>query len=169
MSSRASVGWQTTLADLSLILFMITAAAASRQSPDGAAHKGKDAHPPAVAEPSPQAEPLAVYVETPGAPPLPEWLAQQAVDPRQQLTVTAHYGPEPDGQSRALAAAARLVHEAGKVGRAARIVVEPGEGPTRVVIAFDAPKTPPGNPAPKDGGKRAQADSLPDSVARSLL
>lgn len=136
MSARAG-GWQTALADLSLILFMVTAAAVGQQLPAMRESREKGAA-SAVPAPPIQAEPLAVYIDAPGAPPLADWLDQQAVDPRQQLTVTARYGFARGARERAFAAAVRLVHEAGRAGHAARIVVEPGEGPSRVVIAFDS-------------------------------
>jgi hypothetical protein len=139
VSIRASGGWQTALADLSLILFMVTAAAVGQQPPGILPREGKGAAGAAPAPPV-QSEPLAVYIDAPGAPSLAEWLDQQALDPRQQLTVTARYGTGPGAQERALASAARLVHEAGRAGRAARIVVEPGQGPARVDIAFDSPE-----------------------------
>lgn len=149
MSGRVSQGWQTSLADLSLILFMITAAAVNEQQ---VKPPPKRAPPPkAVAAPSPQSEPLAVYEAGPGAPPLSQWLRDQAADPRQQLTVTARYGPAPGAQHAALAAAARLLDEAGALGRSARLVVEPGANADgrapRVVLAFDA-SHPAGVPAP---------------------
>lgn len=130
MSGRAGQGWQTSLADLSLILFMATAAAVSQQP----ATPPPRAAPPA---PSPQSEPLSVYVAAPDAPPLGQWLRGQAADPRQQLTITARYGP--GEQARAMAEASRLAEQAGALGRMARVVVEPGEGPTRVALAYDTP------------------------------
>ncbi|MEJ2408844.1 MAG: hypothetical protein P8Y58_07250 [Novosphingobium sp.] len=132
MSARAGQSWQTSLADLSLILFMATAAAVSHQP----------AKPPksqASAAPSPQTEPLSVYVAAPDAPPLAQWLQEQAADPRQQLTITARYGAGARAQSRALAEAMQLLKEAGTQGRAARIVVEPGDGSVRAVLAYDSP------------------------------
>ncbi|HKT85727.1 MAG TPA: hypothetical protein VJQ77_06560 [Novosphingobium sp.] len=162
MSGRASVGWQTALADLSLILFMITAAAVSRQPARAGTHQeGGGNAAAASATPSPQAEPLAVYVDAPGAPPLPEWLAQQTLDPRQQVTITARYGAESGAQERAIAAAARLLYKAGRAGRAARVVVEPGEGPPRIVVAFDSP------PAPERVG--AQPALASHEMSRSML
>lgn len=127
-------GWQTSLADLSLILFLIAASAVGR-------HQREQEHQPApraAPPPSAQGEPLAVYAAAPGAPPLARWLADQAPDPRQQLTITARYGAEPGAQGRALGEAARLLAEAQGLGRRARLVVEPGEGPARVALAFDA-------------------------------
>lgn len=142
MSARGATGWQTSLADLSLILFMVAAAAASRVPLNAGASKPASA--PAIkrqtsAAPSPQAEPLAVYIAEPGAPPIREWLARQDDDPRHRLTVTARYGEGGKAQGTALAEALELAREAGRAGRQARIVVEPGSGPARVVLAFDAP------------------------------
>ena len=82
MNVRVGSGWQYVLADLCLILFMVTAATLSQ-----AEHGGQGA---AV---SPQGEPLAFYHAEPGAPPLEQWLRDQSADPRQQLTIVAQYAP----------------------------------------------------------------------------
>ena len=126
--ARAGSGWQTVMADLCLILFMVTAAALSAQ-------RGLTAYRPP--EPAPRAEPLAVYRPGPGAPPLDDWLAAQAPDPRQQLTLVAHY--RPGGEDEALALAARLLAEAGPRAARARVVVEPGEDGTLAMLAYDDP------------------------------
>ena len=157
MSGRASVGWQTALADLSLILFMITAAAVTQQTPGARAHERAGKQPAAANEAlSARAEPLAVYIDAPGAPSLAQWLNAQPLDPRQQLTITARYDGAPGAQERAIATASRLVHEAGKAGRKARVVIEPGQGPSRVAIAYDAPQL-------RESGQSSS------KVARSLL
>lgn len=135
MSLRPGQSWQTSLADLSLILFLATAAAASHQ----AAKPHKAPVNRVSVAPSPQTEPLSVYVDAPGAPPLAQWLREQAVDPRQQLTITARYGPAEGAQAQALASAGRLLVAAGAQGRSARIVVEPGAGPVRAALAYDSP------------------------------
>lgn len=129
---HGSFGWQTSLADLSLILFML-AAAALHDRPPATSRPAPDTF-----RPAPRSEPLAVYDATPGAPALAPWLEQQAPDPRQQLTITARYDATPGARERALAQAARLLVEAGQAGRAARIVVEPGAGPARVALTYDA-------------------------------
>ena len=144
MSARSGQNWQTSLADLSLVLFLITAAAVSRHPAKAAKPSSSFAASPSpaavsAAAPSPQSEPLSVYVAEPGAPPLAQWLGQQFADSRQQLTITVRYGAAPGSQVRALAAAARLLTEAGAHGRAARLVVEPGGGPARAVLAYDVP------------------------------
>ena len=143
MSARSRQNWQTSLADLSLVLFLITAAAVSRHPAKAAKPSSSFAASPSPAAvsaaPSPQSEPLSVYVAEPGAPPLAQWLGQQFADSRQQLTITVRYGAAPGSQVRALAAAARILTEAGAHGRAARLVVEPGGGPARAVLAYDVP------------------------------
>ena len=72
MIARTGTGWQYALADLSLILFMVTAAGVSEAAPSQA---------------PPRSEPVAVWRA--GGPSLAEWLAAQPTDPRQQLTIVA--------------------------------------------------------------------------------
>ena len=126
MIARLSMGWEVVLADLALILFLVTAVALSQTS-DGA---------DGIAV-SPQGEALAFYSAEPDAPPLREWLASQSSDARQQLTIVAQY--RPGGQDAALSQATALAHEARAAGAQARIVVEPGEGGTTATLAFDVP------------------------------
>jgi hypothetical protein len=107
-------GWQTVIADLALILFMVTAAAMQ------GSRKQDDSVPvPALGEP------LAIYRQADDAPPLAQWLALQAPDARQGLTIVSHYAP---GQAEeATNAAVALAAQAGEAGSEARIVVEPGD------------------------------------------
>jgi hypothetical protein len=144
--------WQTILADLSLILFMVTASALANTSDGPLGAEGNRAAaiapvpravPPALAPsvaplaprvaplapaiaPAPRAEPVGVW--RPGgahAPTLRQWLGDVAHDPRLRLTITVHYAP--GGRDAALAEAARLDRSAGVHGDTARIVVEPGQ------------------------------------------
>ena len=130
MIARAGSGWQTLLADLSIILFMVTAAALSQT--------GEGAH-GALAQASPRAEPLAVWRAGAGAPRLANWLAGQSSDSRQQLSIVAHYLPETGrgGQQAALAEASVLLADAGATGKLARLVVEPGAGGVVATLAYD--------------------------------
>lgn len=130
IGARAGSGWQTTLADLSLILFMVTAATLSQQAP--APKRAIQA-----IKASPQSEPLAVWRAEAGAPPLAEWLELQAPDARQQLTLVVPY--RPGGADAALQAAARLLVQAGPPAAGLRIVVEPGEGVPAARLAYDKP------------------------------
>lgn len=121
--AQADAGWQYALADLSLILFMVCALALA-QAPKG---KLKAVLPP-VAAPKPEsvalAEPTAVWRAGPGMPSLAEWIAGQTADPRQRLTIVAHYreGRAADAFARADAA----LQAVRKLPASARIVVEPG-------------------------------------------
>ena len=142
MIARAGTGWQYVLTDLSLILFMVTAAALSQAKDDG----GKAPAPPpaaaaqlAEARPlSPQSEPLALYRAEPGAPPLAQWLHDQSIDARQQLTIVSQY--RAGTQEQALQQAETLARQAGEAGLRARIVIEPGQGRTSAMLAYDVPE-----------------------------
>jgi hypothetical protein len=118
--ARSPVGWQTMLADLSLILFMVTAAAMA-EVPDTKTHskaaQNPDPAPPVISEPS------AIWRPAPDAPPLGQWLAEQQVDHRQLLSITLRYPPAAQGE--ALRLAAQLTAAAGARGARARIVIEP--------------------------------------------
>lgn len=129
MIVRAGTGWQTVFADLSIILFMVTAAALSRTA-DGAGA-------PLSADPSPRSDPVAVYRSAPGAPPLEAWLAAQPPDPRQMLTIVSSY--RPGGEQAAIAGAARFASLASARGMELRVVVEPGAGDSTAILAFDRP------------------------------
>jgi hypothetical protein len=147
MSIRGGIGWQTMLADLSLILFMVTAAAMADE-PATPASKAAAAHPappPPPPKPAPElvdaarAQPLAVWREAPGGPDIASWLASQQPDSRQRLTITLRYPP--DGQSHAIVNIARLTQQAGAMGQNARVVMEPeaAGAPSEVLasLAYD--------------------------------
>ena len=128
MITRMGSGWQTLMADLSIILFMITAAALSQQGPDAIARPAQT--------PSERSEPVAVYRVGPDAPPLGEWLAAQPRDPRQMLTIVSTYASGRQGP--ALDLAAKLAREAGAFGLAARVLVEPGAGEATATLGYDS-------------------------------
>ena len=133
-AAGGGLSWQTMLADLALIRFMVTAAAMGQSPKPNTAHPGTSTP---IRPASAVGEPVAVWRAGAGAPPLARWLAGQQADPRLALTITLRYGP--GGQAGALAEAATLAREAGGMGRQARIVVEaaprdfgPGAGPDAV-------------------------------------
>lgn len=124
MIARSAIGWQTMLADLSLILFMVTASAmADPPAKPKPAPLPRPTPPPSPLVDPARALPLAVWREASGGVGIGPWLAGQQIDSRQQLTITLHYPP--GGQARALADATRLTQEAGPHGADARIVMEP--------------------------------------------
>ena len=121
MIARMGSGWQTVLADLSLILFMITAAAVNEaKSPTQQLPAAKPALPAL-------GEPVAVWSAATGAPPLSDWLARTARDPRLRLTILA---PP--------AAAQAALDLASASGRAARVLIEPGmQGAPLATLTYD--------------------------------
>ena len=119
MIARAGSGWQTVLADLSLILFMITSAAVSKTAP-------KPVPPPPPVLPV-LGSPVAVWSAAPGGPGLAAWLAQNAADQRLRLTIVA----PPAAAQAALALGAAS-------GRAARVLIEPGmQGAPIATLTYD--------------------------------
>lgn len=129
MIVRAGTGWQTLMADLSIILFMVTAAALSQAGP-GKAQAGQIS-----TAPSPRGEPIAVYRTGAGAPPLGEWLDSQPRDERQMLTVVSTYAP--GKQAEALSRAAAFARDADTRHVLTRVVVEPGAGDATATLAYD--------------------------------
>jgi hypothetical protein len=129
MIVRTGTGWQTLMADLSIILFMVTAAALSQAGP-GKAQAGK-----AELAPSQRGEPIAIYRAGNGAPPLAQWLDTQARDERQMLTVVSTY--RPGKQAAALARATAFAQDAFARGVPTRVVVEPGSGDATATLAYD--------------------------------
>ncbi len=119
MIARAGSGWQTVLADLSLILFMVMGAAVS-EAP-------AQAPPPAPIALPALGEPVAVWRAAPHGPSLAEWVASQPNDPRQRLTLVA--GPT-DGPA--------ILAQAAALPRPARVLIEPGlSGPPYAALTYD--------------------------------
>ncbi len=125
MTVRIGANWQTLFADLSIILFMVTVAALSRSS---------DAPVPQIATPA--AAPVALYRAGRGSPSLKQWLAVQAPDSRQRLSIVVSYSG--GGQAAAMERAADLLRQAGTAGANARLVIEPGANDATASLTFDA-------------------------------
>ncbi|WP_374408650.1 hypothetical protein [Pelagerythrobacter sp.] len=121
-------GWQTTLADLALILFMVTAAAMAETSDASAPEPVPVAGAPVPAG----GEPLAIYRAAPGAPSLGAWLSGQPRDDRQHLTIVARHAAGDAAQS--MRGALALAREAEAAGRTARIVVEPAAAADLIAV-----------------------------------
>jgi hypothetical protein len=117
--------WQTVMADLALILFIVAAAALNRHG----VHK-QDAALPV------RTQPLAIFRPNDGAPSLREWLAEQPQDDREHLTIVGRYS---DGHIASVSkGAADLAFEAEAAGRPARVVLEPAVRPDLMaMLAFD--------------------------------
>lgn len=128
MIARAGSGWQTVLADLSLILFMVTAAAAAQ------AGSGAGAVPPPKLVVPALGDPVAIWRE--GGDPLGPWLAGQPSDPRQRLTIVVPYAADPTS------AAPKALALAQSAGRPARLLFEPGgAGDAYATLTYDVAQT----------------------------
>ena len=130
MITHSGNGWLTTLADLSIILFMVTAADLSNAQVASEARESSSAM---VAT----AEPVAIYRPGADAGSLGEWLAQQADDPRQHLTIMVRHRSE--GMKQAMDAGLDLARQAETAGWRARIIAEESEQDELMVqLAYDS-------------------------------
>lgn len=130
---RLGSNWYITLADLSLILFMVAGHAVTE---DGVGAPGPDQ---VQGNPLPaEGEPVAVYRVAAGAPPLRQWLDSVGQDDRLLLTIIGHHaGPD---AAEVTAQAAALAAQAGQQGTGARILVEPGPADELLaVLSYDRP------------------------------
>lgn len=117
--------WQMGTASLALILFMVATAGARQE-----ARRAADLVPAA-------GQPLAVYRPAQGAPSLRQWLAHEAPDDRQHLTIVAHF-PSDESAAEAARAALALAGEAKAQGVPARILLEPSDtADLFAALAFD--------------------------------
>lgn len=126
MIVRAGTGWQTVLADLSLILFMVTASAVDvRHKPERPKAEAALAQSPVVPA---LGEPVALWRAQPGGVKIADWLDAAGADPRLRLTIIA-----PPRES----AGAFVL--SGEVNRPARIVIEPGVQGLFAALTYDQP------------------------------
>ncbi|MGB7408572.1 MAG: hypothetical protein WA908_08700 [Pontixanthobacter sp.] len=122
---RASTGWQIILADLSLILFIATAAAI-RIEPARVFDR------PSIAriEPNFSARMTGDHLH--------EWLAEYSVDPRERLQIVIDYPP--GGLDNAIIDARKVQAMAAEAGHRPRIVLQPNMASNvSASFAFDAP------------------------------
>ncbi|MFY7838313.1 MAG: hypothetical protein ACOVQ0_18735 [Novosphingobium sp.] len=142
MMIRAGTGWQYALADLSLILFLVTASALS-MSGKAAPVPAPPQQPIAAAL---ESAPVAVWSAADGAPPLAEWLGQVGSDPRLEVRVVVRYS---DGEREAaVAQALQLAVAGGARASRARVLIEPGERAGASVSLFYASEAPVKSAAP---------------------
>ena len=134
-------GWQLILADLALILFLLTLSAlpaaeaeSGRKRADRAA-RGEEARAfPATAE---IAAAQALFRPVSGGPSLTQWLASQPGDPRTTLTVFARH--RVGEESAAWQAARQLAAEAQARDLPVRIIIAAGEATDLYAsLAYDA-------------------------------
>ncbi|MDP5102919.1 MAG: hypothetical protein NWP98_03250 [Erythrobacter sp.] len=133
-------GWQLLLADLALILFLVTLSAlpaseakSGRKLADSAATE-RDARGGAAAE---IAASQALFRPVPGGPSLAEWLAVQPRDPRTTLTVFVRH--RPGDEAEAWEAAQALADDAALHGVAVRTIITAStQADIYASLAYDA-------------------------------
>ena len=139
-----NVRWQTVIADLSLILFLVTASALEENPGPAKAAPAHPAPPMATGVPTGETADVSLTMWSPGvgAPPLDEWLAEQAPDESQRLAIAITYAK--GGFDQALATAAALRTQSGAAGVRARITIYEGASPGALVslVQDDPPASP---------------------------
>lgn len=153
IASRSPKGWQTTLADLALILFMVTAATIAERPQNSRNAAAETVFTTAPA----QGEALAIYRAAPNAPPLAEWLANQPRDGRQSLTIIARH--QPGGAAAAAQAALALERASAAAGHSARIAIEPADHDDLVAVLAFAGRPPAASAAAAYGTQVALSQS----------
>lgn len=131
---HSAQGWQLILADLSLILFLVTLTAlvtssSDEEAADEQANRGKSdvKDTPNVAPyVAPYVAPAqALFRQVEGGPDLGEWLSEQPLDPRATLTILARTSA---GDEDAIWQEAQgLANDAQKSGVAVRVVIAGGD------------------------------------------
>ena len=150
-SPRGGHGWQLILADLALILFLLTLSALpAAEATSGQRLADREARETDIKGPLPPevAPAQALYRPLPKGPSLSQWLAAQAPDPRATLTITAVH--RPGGEAAAWSRAQALVKEA-RAGdtRVRTIIIVGTEDEIYASLAYDA------SVADAEGGNRA--------------
>jgi hypothetical protein len=141
----SGASWLVPLADLSMILFIITGVTMSARPPED------EAVPPPALGGIAQGVPSGVFVDAPGAPPLAEWLALYRPGSGEQLTVEARFAPA--DRVWVAARAEELAQAAIAAGFAPRVILQPApQSQVRALFAYDG----------ADGEE-------PEQVAQSLL
>lgn len=114
-------GWQLILADLALILFLLTLSALPAAEATGSQQRfDADAR-----NTAPQIDAAqALFRPVPGGPSLTAWLAEQAPDPRATLTIVAVHAR--GGEAAAFARAQALAAQARARGSQVRTIIMPG-------------------------------------------
>lgn len=134
MSIRGLTGWQTSLADLSLILFAVVAASYRGDPAEEAVPRPEEVE---QALDVALGQPMAVF-RPGGDADLTRWLSAQELDEGALATVIVRH--RSGSAARAASEAARLADEIERAGHHARLVVETSAAPeTLVTIAHDRP------------------------------
>ena len=124
--------WHFILADLALILFLLTVRGMAIEKAQPATARQQESAPPDIAIAPAQ----AIFRPVPGGPAIAAWLASQPQDPRATLTIFARYPP--GGEAIAWQDAGRLAREAGQGKVAIRAIIARGsEADLYASLAYD--------------------------------
>jgi hypothetical protein len=137
--SRHTPSWQLILADLALILFLMTAAALGAERGPQTAASVPNADPSAK-RPAPVsiAPAQALYRAGPDMPSLEQWLESQPRDPRASLTIIAQHIP--GGEETAWSDARLMASTARAMNIRARVIIREGqENAVQASLAYDQP------------------------------
>lgn len=130
MNGKSVSGWQTTTADLALILFFVVSAAATSPGPAGSGTDKRTVQ--KIAAPAVDATPsTAIYRQTKGMT-LAQWLRSQPQDDRQVATVLVSRSP--GGSAPAMTQALEFLDEIEVSGRSGRLLVERGNADDVMVV-----------------------------------
>ncbi len=128
---RSATSWHLILADLALIVFLVTAAALENDD-DAASTVRADIAPPIEAS-------QALYRAGPGLVPLAQWLDQQPRDPRAALTIMAQHVP--GDENRIWTEARAMEQVATAQGVRVRVIIRPAaQSDLYASLAFDQPE-----------------------------
>jgi hypothetical protein len=128
----AGSAWLVPLADLSMILFIITGTAMSSRPPE-------PTQPPEPQQAGGFAMGVAsaVFVDAAGGPSLAEWLASVPPGPGEQVTIEGRFIAADRGQ--VVARTEALAEQALALGIAARVILQPAaETRVQALVAHDA-------------------------------
>lgn len=137
---RGGHGWQLILADLALILFLLTLSALpAAETTSGrrlADREARETDIKGTIQPE-IASAQALYRPLPEGPSLSQWLADQAPDPRATLTIIAAH--RPGGETAAWTRAQTLANEARAGGTRVRTIITAGaKDEIYASLAYDA-------------------------------
>lgn len=140
--ARSGQGWQLILADLALILFLMTLSALPAVEAEAEAIRDLADHDTPAADkrsiaPTEIASSQALYRPVGGGPGLAAWLAAQPRDPRATLTLFVRH--RPGGEAAAWKKAQALAQDAQASGVAIRTIITAGqEEDVYASLAYDA-------------------------------
>ncbi|MEP3049912.1 MAG: hypothetical protein ABJP48_09845 [Erythrobacter sp.] len=135
MIGRNAMPWQLILADLALILFLVSMAGLAGMKTPETDTPAPDRTPPKLAV----AQAQSLYRPSANGPELDDWLASQELDPRQTLTIFVDYRAEDPTAS--WLAAQKLAEDAASQDVPVRVVLAANDGADIYAsLAFDQPR-----------------------------